>query len=83
MAARRRSRVKSTARRTRTARSRSGTYRRSSVRRTSTRRSSARRSTPRTSRVVVEIVQPGPVRAGEAVGIGEKVAPMPRLKPRF
>jgi len=53
-------------------------------------RSRARTSRPRRSasggrsgRLVIEVVQAGAVRAGEPVGIGQKVASAPRLKPRF
>lgn len=84
MASYRRTRAPSAARRARTTRSRSGTYRRANSGRRTTRRSTARRAaTPRAARIVVEVVQPGAVRSGEPVGIGDKVAPMPRLKPRF
>lgn len=60
---------------------------RSSVRGASTaRRRSARpraRSAPQTVRIVLETAGEAPVRAGQAVGIGSKVAPQPRVKPRF
>lgn len=72
--------------------------RKSGVKRTAKRRnyaapkkrsgSRARRSVraagaPRSVRIVLETAGVSPVRAGEAVGVGQKVAKPPRLKPKF
>lgn len=48
------------------------------------RRSSAPRAAKhQTVRIVLETAGAQPVREGEAVGIGQKVAKAPRVKPRF
>lgn len=53
--------------------------------RKSARRGSARRTTraPQTVRIVLEHAGAAPVREGQQVDIGMKVAKAPRLKPRF
>lgn len=49
-----------------------------------TRRKSVRAAaSPRSVRIVLETAGSAPLRAGEAVGVGQKVARAPRLKPKF
>ncbi|QIG67931.1 hypothetical protein EVB54_002 [Rhizobium phage RHph_Y67] len=47
------------------------------------RRAVAAARAPRSVRIVLETAGVSPVRAGEAVGVGQKVARAPRLKPKF
>jgi len=59
---------------------------RASAPRKRTARSGKRASASRghqTVRIVLETAGQAPVREGEAVGIGQKVAKSPRVKPRF
>lgn len=65
----------------RTARSRVAAAPRKRV--SSRRRTTAKRASPRAVRIVLETAGQNPVREGDAVGIGQKVATSPRLKPRF
>lgn len=61
-----------------------GRVARRSVRATSTRRSSSRkRAAPQTRKIVIEFAGSAPVRSGEPVSIGQKVAPRPRVRPRM
>ena len=81
---------RSTRRTPRRPRSRSGSARRSYGRRTTyTARARARKPARRRSasgrqgRIVIEVVQQQPVRAGEMLGMGTVATRGPRLKPAF
>lgn len=58
-------------------------YRAAAPRKSSRRRTARGAARPQTVRIVLEHAGASPVREGEQVGIGMKVAKAPRLKPRF
>lgn len=58
-------------------------YRAAAPRKSSGRRRARSTARPQTVRIVLEHAGAAPVREGEQVGIGMKVAKAPRLKPRF
>jgi len=46
-------------------------------------RRTSRRASGRQGRIVIEVVQQQPVRAGDLVGVGQVATRAPRLKPAF